>query len=94
MLLSGKTPLEVAPYFCGAKLHGALKKDGGVRPIGVGNILRRLASKCAAAAMANKAAEKLVPLQLGVGVRGGCESLVHALNTVLAMHCLLYKWTS
>ena len=85
MLLAGKTPKEVAPYFCGAKLHGALKKDGGLRPIAVGNVLRRLASKCSATAVAKKAAEILSPLQVGVGVRGGCEAIVHALNNVMSM---------
>ena len=32
----------------GGKLHGAVKKDGGLQPIGVGNVLRTLVSKCAA----------------------------------------------
>ena len=40
--------------------------------------MRRLASKCAAAAVADKAAAYLAPHQLGVGVRGGCESIIHA----------------
>ena len=30
MLLKGKTPREISPYFCGGKLHGALKKDSGL----------------------------------------------------------------
>ena len=83
MLLAGHVPKEVAPYFCGAKLHGAIKKDGGLRPIAVGEILRRLAAKCAAKAVAPKAANLLSPLQLGVGVRGGCEGLVHTVQTLL-----------
>ena len=41
----GKVPAQVAPYLCGAGLFAALKKDGSLRPIAVGEILRRLISK-------------------------------------------------
>ena len=78
LILSGGLPKAVAPYFCGARLHGAQKKDGGVRPIAVGEIMRRLVSKCAASAVSDKAATILSPLQLGVGIRNGCEALIHA----------------
>jgi hypothetical protein len=77
-MLAGKVPAVVAPYLCGARLHAAKKKDGGIRPIAVGNLLRRLTSKCAAVSVAGKAAALLSPLQVGVGVRGGCEAVVHA----------------
>ena len=42
---AGKVPDQVAPFLCGARLHGAVKKDGGIRPIAVGEVLRRLTSK-------------------------------------------------
>ena len=77
-MMAGKVPPVVAPYLCGARLHAGLKKDGGLRPIAVGELLRRLASKCAAAAVADKAAALLAPLQLGVAIRGGCEAIIHA----------------
>ena len=77
-MMAGKVPPLVAPYLCGALLHAGLKKDGGLRPIAVGDLLRRLASKCAAAAVSDKAAALLAPLQLGVGIRGGCEAIIHA----------------
>ena len=68
----------------GGKLHGAVKKDGGLRPIGVGNVLRRLVSKCSASAVSKKAAELFSPHQLSVGVKGGCEALVHSLQNVMS----------
>ncbi|MED5469236.1 MAG: reverse transcriptase domain-containing protein, partial [Cyanobacteriota bacterium] len=77
-MLAGKVPSHVAPFLCGARLHAGLKKDGSLRPIAVGDILRRLTSKCAAAATADKASAFLAPLQLGVGVRNGCEAIIHA----------------
>eukprot|EP00973_Karenia_brevis_P025856 3567929-Karenia_brevis.AAC.1 len=42
LLARGAAPDELAPYLAGAKLFAASKKDGGVRPIAVGEALRRL----------------------------------------------------
>ena len=61
LCMSGKVPAEVAPYFCGARLHAAKKKDRRLRPIAVGNILRRLVSKLAAYGLAKKDSSKLAP---------------------------------
>ena len=68
------------PYLCGARLHAAKKKDFTIRPIAVGNLLRRLVAKCFSSALAKKAASLLAPHQLGVGVRGGCEAITHAVR--------------
>ena len=46
VLGAGFLPEEAAPYFSGARLFGGKKKCGGIRPIAVGNITRRLVSKC------------------------------------------------
>ena len=83
IMAKGEVPEEVAPYLCGARLHGALKKDGGLRPIAVGNLLRRLTSKLVASALAGKASAHLAPNQLGVGVRGGCEAIFHTMRKAL-----------
>ena len=77
-MMAGCVPAEVAPYLCGARLHAARKKDGGIRPVAVGNLVRRLACKCAASAVADKAASLLAPHQMGVGVHGGAEVVIHA----------------
>ncbi|XP_029655705.1 uncharacterized protein LOC115229508 [Octopus sinensis] len=59
----------------------ALKKaDGGVRPIAIGNIFRRIASKIASKAGSGELLSYFVPTQLGVGVRGGAEAGIHALR--------------
>ena len=83
-MTAGGVPEQVAPYLCGARLHGALKKDGGVRPIAVGNLLRRLVGKCCATRVQEKAAALLSPHQVGVGVRNGCEAIVHTVRKALA----------
>ena len=50
LMAAGRVLEEVAPYLCGARLHAA-KKDGELRPIAVGNLLRRLSSKLMATAL-------------------------------------------
>jgi hypothetical protein len=44
-LLSGKIINEMCPFIFGASLCALKKKDGGIRPIAIGNIFRRLAAK-------------------------------------------------
>ena len=70
----------MAPFICGARLCAALKKCGGLRPIAVGEILRRLTSKGFSRALGEKAAAIFAPSQLGVGVPGGCEALARTLR--------------
>ena len=43
----GKIPKPLRPFFFGAKLIALIKIDGGLRPIAIGNTLRRIASECA-----------------------------------------------
>ncbi len=79
-LLAGRVPTSMAPFLAGASLH-ALNKDGGdVRPIAVGEAVRRLASKCACAKARESATEYLVPLQVGVGCAFGAEAVIHAVS--------------
>ena len=67
-LLAGLCPMDVAPFFFGGRLLALNKKSGGIRPIAVGNTLRRLASKCANSYGAPRMAPVFCPRQLGVGV--------------------------
>ena len=69
--------------FFGANLIAFKKKDGGLRPIAVGETLRRLAVKCAASKLSAKCAEVLFPVQLGVGVPGGIEAAIHSAHAEL-----------
>ena len=45
LLVKGCTPPSVTPHLCGASLLACHKKNGGLRPIAVGEVLRRLTSK-------------------------------------------------
>jgi hypothetical protein len=44
--------------------------------------MRRLVSKCVAFRITPAAAELMKPLQLGVGMPGGCEAFIHAANAL------------
>jgi hypothetical protein len=83
VVLAGRCPSAVAPFFFGGRLLALNKKDGGIRPIAIGMTLRRLVSKCAATIGSNQLADWLSPHQLGVGAPGGCETAVHAARRYL-----------
>ena len=83
LLCSGNVPSEIVPHLCGATLLPCKKKSGGLRPIAVGEVLRRLTSKCTARAVIFDAVDTLAPLQLGVGVPSGCEAIIHSLSNIM-----------
>ena len=83
LLLSGRCPRAISPILFGANLIALSKKSGGVRPIAIGYTWRRIAAKCANAFAVTKVADYLYPLQVGVGVSGGCEAAVHATRRFL-----------
>ena len=83
MLLNGECPDAVRQILFGGRLIAIGKKDGGVRPIAIGYTLRRLAAKCANSYVSSKIASLLSPIQVGVGVKGGCEATVHAVRRFL-----------
>ena len=77
MLLEGRVPALVGPILFGGALTAISKKGGGVRPITVGYVWRRLTGKVACRRVSEEAAILLGPRQLGFGVAGGCEASVH-----------------
>ena len=72
--------------FFSANLTALRKKDGGIRPIAVGNILRRLASKVANHFACHKVSSLLRPVQLGVSVKNACEAAVHSARIITKLH--------
>ena len=93
LLVAGRSPPAVRPYLCGATLLAIRKKSGGHRPIAVGKVLRRLTSKCLATASRQAALSTLVPSQLGVGVRNGCEAIIHATSQLISSNTPNQQWT-
>ena len=76
-------PEEYGHIFFGANLTALRKPDGGVRPVAVGLVLRRLCSKLATFVVRNEAANYLRPHQVGFGLPGGCEAAVHATRSFI-----------
>ena len=89
LLLSGGVPCAVQPLLYGANLVALRKPDGGVRPIAVGNTLRRLVAKVISMQLCAVVGDHLRPIQLGYGTPGGCEAAIHAARTFLANFPLL-----
>lgn len=83
LVLAGKVPVWVRPFFFGATLLAFNKKDGGTRPIAVGMTLRRLVAKSACHILSHQCLDYLKPRQLGVGVKGGAEALAHGARRFL-----------
>ena len=83
-LLRGEIPSEVKPWFFGGKLAALPKPDGTLRPIAVGDTLRRLTSKLALEEVSNDIRCYLEPIQVGVGSKHGCERIVHVVRQWLA----------
>ena len=81
-LCAGRVPHVVLPHLCGASLFACKKKGGGHRPIAVGEVLRRLISKCVCWAVRANAIRILSPLQVGVGLPVGCKAIVHSVTSV------------
>ena len=77
LLAKGEAPTVVAPYLGGARLHALPKKNGGVRPIAVGETIRRLVGKVLCHATRADSNQYFWPLQVGVGVKLGGEAAVH-----------------
>ena len=77
LLLTGKIPAFIKPVVSSATLISLAKKCGGIRPIAIGDILRRLTSKCISRRMLEKFKDYFWPFQLGAGVKHGSEAAAH-----------------
>ena len=84
LLLRGCCPASVVNVLFGGRMFALQKKTGGVRPIAIGYTWRRLAAKCANTYALSSLGDKFLPVQVGVGIRGGCEGAVHATRRFLA----------
>jgi len=82
-MLSGKVNPVVCPILYGGSLCALTKKDGGIRPIAVGNLFRRLVAKLCCFHLKESLGDLFRPLQFGFGTPGGCEAVVHSARQFL-----------
>ncbi|XP_056683636.1 uncharacterized protein [Spinacia oleracea] len=83
LFLAGKCPAELGGYIASAPLTPLIKPGGGIRPIAVGTIWRRLVSKVGAALIGPRLGNYFGGLQFGVGVPAGGEAILHAVNRLV-----------
>ena len=91
LLASGKVPVSVSRHLAGGSLTALVKGKPGlppdIRPIAVGEALRRLTGKCLCAVLKSKASEFFAPFQFGVACPAGAEKVIHGLR-----HCIEEHW--
>ena len=83
-MVAGLAPRELAPFIAGAPLMALNKQGGGLRPIAIGETIRRLVSKCCCEATAEDCKVLFGPLQVGVATQGGAEASIHAARKLAA----------
>ncbi|GKB56081.1 putative reverse transcriptase domain-containing protein, partial [Tanacetum coccineum] len=86
LFLDGKCPKMLGEYIASAPLTPLVKPGGGIRPIAVGTVWRHLVSKVGAIMIGHSLDGYLNGLQFGVGVSGGGEVLLHAVNLLIEGH--------
>jgi len=70
ILLDGSIPDHIARVVFGGNLIALNKKGGGIRPITIGYVFRRIAAKCANSFAIERISQALCPIQVGVGKKG------------------------
>jgi len=60
----------------------SLNKNPGLRPIGIGEVLRRIVGKTIAWSVSDEIQEAAGPLQVSSGLKGGAEAAIHAMRDV------------
>jgi len=82
-LLNTDIPSGAREILFGAKLIALKKKDNGVRPIAIGNTIRRLSSKIANKHIEDHLSKYFTPKQFGAGAKCGSEYIVHSTRAFL-----------
>ena len=86
LLAQGRAPSCVAPVLAGAGLVSLPKPIGGICPIAVGELLRRLTGKCLMSMVRSEASAYFWPAQVPVAVKGGVEKAIHVLRAWTDRH--------
>ncbi|GJR00232.1 hypothetical protein Tco_0523216 [Tanacetum coccineum] len=83
LFLAGNYPMMLGEYIASAPFTPLVKPGGGIRPIAVGTVWRRLVSKVSAIMIGHSLDGYLDGLQFGVGVSGGSEAIFHYVNRLI-----------
>eukprot|EP00731_Ephydatia_muelleri_P034365 Em0056g24a len=87
---SGRAPISVSKFLAGGSLTALVKNKEGrpldIRPIAVGEALRRLTGKCLCIITKPKATDFFAPLQYGVACTAGAEKVIHGVRSCIKEH--------
>ncbi|GKF23497.1 putative reverse transcriptase domain-containing protein, partial [Tanacetum coccineum] len=83
LFLDGKCPNKLGEYIASATLTPLVKPSGGIRPIAVSTVWRRLVSKVSIIMIGHSLDGYLDSLQFGIGVAGGSEAIIHFVNRLI-----------
>ncbi|KAL5499483.1 hypothetical protein EMCRGX_G010909 [Ephydatia muelleri] len=90
ILASGRAPISVSKFLAGGYLTALVKNKEGrpldIRPIAVGEALRRLTGKCLCIITKPKATDFFAPLQYGVACTAGAEKVIHGVRSCIKEH--------
>ena len=76
---------DVNPKFLRALVAGRLiplDKKPGIRPIGVGEVIRRIIAKATTSVLKQEIVDATAPLQTCAGLKGGVEASIHAMRHI------------
>jgi hypothetical protein len=76
-------PPEARQYILPCTLVAVPKKNGGLRPIAIGEIFYRIAAKFAKRTVEKDILDMWNGIQLGINVPGGCETAIHTIKACL-----------
>jgi hypothetical protein len=77
---------ELASVLGDCRLIALSKPDGGIRPIAIGECIRRFIGKIMVKAFAQVVRSDHEPLQVGVGTPDGSIAVIHSASAFLALH--------
>ena len=84
LLVSGKVPQEVSLFMAGGSLTALSKLKPGcapdIRPIAVGEVLRRFTGKCLCAVLKQRVIDFFEPIQFSVACPMGSEKVIHGIR--------------
>ena len=86
-IVNGLLPQSARKWLLGSRLLALPKKNNGVRPISVGEVLYRLASAYLSDLVSSRLPEIFPTVQKGVGVSGGSDRALHVTQLSLELLC-------
>ena len=85
-IAQGSIPREIAVLLSASRLISLPKSNGDVRPIAVGEVLRRLTARAMCLEVKSELATFFAPIQHGVATEGGSELMIHQVQLLLESH--------